>query len=599
MIKILKHLKPYILSLVVLVILIFGTVAASLELPDYTAKIINDGIVKQNLDLVYRNGLIMLVISLIGGICTILVGYFASMIATSFSRDLRNKIFNRVENFSLIEFNKFSTASLITRSTNDIQQIQTVMVFALRMILQAPIMGVWAIIKAYNLAPSLSWTIALAVGALLAIIVTMFSIALPKFQILQKLVDKLNLVTRENLTGLRVIRAFNNEKTEETKFDKANIDLTAANLFVNRLMVIMQPMMMLIFNALALLIVWAGSHMIETGSLEVGNMVAFMQYAMQVIMSFLMTSIVFIMIPRASVSAKRVDEVIETEPIIKDPERPISPEKIKNGSVEFDNVTFSYPGADIPVLENISFTAESGETTAIIGSTGSGKSTLISLIPRFYDVSSGTVKIDGNDIRSFRLEDLYSKIGYVPQKGVLFSGTILSNIKYGAPRANEKQVEDAANVSQAKEFIDKFEGRMLSPIAQGGSNVSGGQKQRLSIARAIARDPKVYIFDDSFSALDFKTDAKLRRELKNKTRDKTVIIVAQRISTIMTAEKIIVLDDGKIVGQGRHGQLMKDCEVYREIACSQLSDEELESYQIKAGDEGSLKESRNLPEGAL
>lgn len=599
MIKILKHLKPYILSLIVLVILIFGTVAASLELPDYTAKIINDGIVKQNLDLVYRNGLIMLVISLIGGICTILVGYFASMIATSFSRDLRNKIFNRVENFSLIEFNKFSTASLITRSTNDIQQIQTVMVFALRMILQAPIMGVWAIIKAYNLAPSLSWTIALAVGALLAIIVTMFSIALPKFQILQKLVDKLNLVTRENLTGLRVIRAFNNEKTEETKFDKANIDLTAANLFVNRLMVIMQPMMMLIFNALALLIVWAGSHMIETGSLEVGNMVAFMQYAMQVIMSFLMTSIVFIMIPRASVSAKRVDEVIETEPIIKDPARPISPEKIKNGSVEFDNVTFSYPGADIPVLENISFTAESGETTAIIGSTGSGKSTLISLIPRFYDVSSGTVKIDGNDIRSFRLEDLYSKIGYVPQKGVLFSGTVLSNIKYGAPRANEKQVEDAANVSQAKEFIDKFEGRMLSPIAQGGNNVSGGQKQRLSIARAIARDPKVYIFDDSFSALDFKTDAKLRRELKNETRDKTVIIVAQRISTIMTAEKIIVLDDGKIVGQGRHGQLMKDCEVYREIACSQLSDEELESYQIKAGDEGSLKESRNLPGGAL
>lgn len=591
MIKLLKYLKPYTLQIILLVILVFGTVAASLQLPDYMAKIINDGIVNKNSSLVIHNGIWMLLISLGGAVLTVGVGYLASKIATGFSRDIRGKVFSRVESFSLVEFNKFSTASLITRSTNDIQQIQMVMVMILRMILQAPVTGIWAIIKAYHLAPSLSWIIALAVAALLSVIIVMFSIALPKFKILQNLVDKLNLVTRENLTGLRVIRAFNNEKLEEKKFEKANVDLTAANLFVNRLMVIMQPAMMLVFNLTSVLIVWIGSHLINTGGLEIGNMIAFMQYAMQVILAFLMTSIVFIMVPRASVSAGRVNEVIETEPTIKDPEKPMSGKKINGGVVEFKNVTFCYPSADTPVLENISFTANPGETTAIIGSTGSGKSTLINLIPRFYDVNSGEILIDGVDVREYKLSDLYKKIGYVPQKGVLFSGTVESNIKYGAPKASGSDMEKSAQISQAKEFIAKLEGKFGSTIAQGGANVSGGQKQRLSIARAIIRKPEIFIFDDSFSALDFQTDASLRQALKSQTKNKTVLIVAQRISTILSAEKIIVLDDGKIVGIGTHQQLLKDSKVYREIAYSQLSEEELKSYQVVIDREKSNKPS--------
>lgn len=594
MLKLLKYLKPYTLQLIVLLVLVFGTVAATLQLPDYMAKIINDGIVNQNNSLIFHNGLLMLVVSLGGAICTVGVGYFASKIATGFSRDIRNKVFSRVESFSLVEFNKFSTASLITRSTNDIQQIQMVMVLVLRMILQAPIMGIWAIFKAYNLASSLSWIIALAVSILLGVIILMFAIALPKFKILQKLVDRLNLVTRENLTGLRVIRAFNNEKIEQGKFEKANVDLTAANLFVNRLMVVMQPVMMLIFNLTSVLIVWVGSHLINSGSLEIGNMIAFMQYAMQVIMAFLMTSIVFIMVPRASVSAGRVNEVIETEPTIKNPANPISTKNVHGGVVEFKNVTFCYPGADTPVLENISFKASSGETTAFIGSTGSGKSTLINLIPRFYDVTSGEVLLDGTDVREYKLEDLYAKIGYVPQKGVLFSGTVDSNIKYGSPKASDKEVEKSAQTSQADDFIKKLEGKFSSTIAQGGANVSGGQKQRLSIARAIIRKPEIYIFDDSFSALDFKTDAMLRKALKGETEDKTVLIVAQRISTILSAQKIIVLDDGKIVGEGTHQELLKDCNVYREIAYSQLSEDELKAYQIDVDREKTIGKKESL-----
>jgi ATP-binding cassette subfamily B protein len=485
-----------------------------------------------------------------------------------------------VESFSLIEFNKFSTASLITRSTNDIQQIQTVMVLLLRMVLQAPIMGIWAIFKAYNLAPSLSWIIVLSVAVLLGVIFVMFAVALPKFKVLQKLVDRLNLVTRENLTGLRVIRAFNNEKIEQAKFEKANVDLTATNLFVNRLMVIMQPMMMLILNLASVLIVWIGAYFISSGSLDIGNMIAFMQYAMQVIMAFLMISIVFIMVPRASVSAERVNEVIETEPVIKDPENPVSADSLHGGVVEFKNVTFCYPGADTPVLENISFKANPGETTAFIGSTGSGKSTLINLIPRFYDVNSGEILLDGVDVRRYKLEDLYAKIGYVPQKGVLFSGTVESNIKYGAQNAIDNEVKKAAEISQAEGFINNLPGKFNAPIAEGGANISGGQKQRLSIGRAIVRKPEIYIFDDSFSSLDFKTDALLRQALKGETENKTVLIVAQRISTILSAENIIVLDDGKIVGEGTHEQLLKDCEIYREIAYSQLSEDELKSYQI-------------------
>jgi ATP-binding cassette subfamily B protein len=383
------------------------------------------------------------------------------------------------------------------------------------------------------------------------------------------------------LTGLRVIRAYNNEKIEQAKFEKANVDLTAANLFVNRLMVVMQPVMMLILNLASVLIVWIGASFIDSGSLDIGNMIAFMQYAMQVIMAFLMISIVFIMVPRASVSAERVNEVIDTEPIIKDPEKPISTENLCGGVVEFKNVTFCYHGADTPVLENISFKTNPGETTAIIGSTGSGKSTLINLIPRFYDVSSGEILLDGVNVREYRLEDLYAKIGYVPQKSVLFSGTVESNIKYGAPKATDSEVKKTAEISQAEEFIDDLPGKFNAPIAEGGANISGGQKQRLSIARAIAKKPEIYIFDDSFSALDFKTDAMLRLALQDETENKTVLIVAQRISTVLSAEKIIVLDDGKIVGEGTHEQLLKNCDIYGEIAYSQLSGDELRSYQIQ------------------
>jgi len=580
MFKLLKYLKPYTIQLIMLTFLVIGTVEATLQLPDYMADIINNGIVKSNNGLIFHDGFLMLLIALGGAVCTIGVGYLASRVASGFSRDIRNKVFSRVESFSLLEFNKFSTASLITRSTNDIQQIQTVMGFLLRMVLQAPITGIWAIYKAYNLAASLSWIIALAVVVLFGVIIILFTVVMPKFKRLQKLVDRLNLVARENLTGLRVIRAFNNEKIEQEKFEQGNLDLTTINIFVNRLMAIMQPAMMLLLNLVSVLIVWVGAQYINSGNLEIGNMIAFMQYAMQVIMAFLMISMVFIMVPRASVSAGRVNEVIETEPIIKDPQKPIVADKLYGGAVEFRNVTFSYSGADTPVLEDISFKANSGETTAFIGSTGSGKSTLINLIPRLHDVSSGKVLLDGIDVRAYRLEDLYGKIGYVPQKGVLFSGTVESNIKFGVPEASAEEMERSSEISQSREFISKLEKKFKAPIAQGGANVSGGQKQRLSIARAIIKKPELYIFDDSFSALDFKTDALLRRELEDETENKTVLIVAQRISTIMSAEKIIVLDKGRIVGQGTHEHLLRDCKIYREIAYSQFSEEELKLYNI-------------------
>lgn len=447
----------------------------------------------------------------------------------------------------------------------------------LRMVLQAPVMGIWAIFKAYHLAASLSWLIALAVVILLGVVAVMFGIALPKFKMLQKLVDKLNLVSRENLSGLRIVRAFNNEKIEQGKFEKVNIDLTTTNLFVNRLMSLMQPAMMLIMNLTSVLIVWFGAHLINSGTLSIGSMIAFMQYAMQVIMSFLMISMVFIMIPRAAVSAVRINEVLQTEPKIKDPKNPLPVKDLKGGIVEFKKVTFSYPDAEKPVLENISFKAKTGETTAFIGSTGSGKSTLINLIPRFYDVSSGVILIDGVDVRDYKLEDLYNKIAYVPQKGVLFSGTVESNIKYGMPEASLEELKKSAQISQSEEFISKLEEGFEAPIAQGGANISGGQKQRLSIARALIKKSDIFIFDDSFSALDFKTDSSLREALKNETKDKTVLIVAQRISTILNAEKIIVLDDGKIVGMGTHRELFKNCPVYNEIACSQLSESELKN----------------------
>lgn len=579
MLKLFKYLKPYLWWIILILILTFIQVMANLQLPDYMAKIVDQGIVNKDNAYVWHTGLSMLWVALIAGVATMIVGYLAARVAAGFSRDVREKVFAKVESFSLVEFNKYSTASLITRSTNDIQQIQTIMVMILRMVISAPLMGIGAIIKAYDNSTSMTWIIALAVIVMVGIVSVLFSVALPKFKYLQGLVDKLNLVTRENLTGLRVIKAFNNQKFEEAKFEKVNVDLTDANLFVNRLMIIIQPIMMLIFNLTAIAIIWVGAHLINSDNFLIGNMLAFMQYAMQVITSFLMISIIFIMLPRAAVSGQRVNEVLQTNLEISDPDKPQKIEGRGKGVVEFKDVTFSYPEADTSVLQNINFTALPKETTAIIGSTGSGKSTLISLIPRFYDVTNGAILIDEQDIRTLKMEDVYRKLGYIPQKGVLFSGTIKSNLKYGDPKASDEVVERAARIAQVWDFIEQSPEGLETPIAQGGGNVSGGQKQRLAIARAIVRNPEIYIFDDSFSALDFKTDALLRAALKEEVKEKTVIIVAQRISTILDADKIIVLEDGKIVGVGKHSDLMKTCKVYQEIANSQLSEKELAQYQ--------------------
>jgi ATP-binding cassette subfamily B protein len=575
MIRLIKHLKPYTLSLLAVVIMIFGQVMADLQLPDYMARIVNLGIAQGNTGLITQTGFIMLLISLIGALCAVGAGFFAARTATGFSKDVREKIFEKVESFSLAEFDKFSTASLITRSTNDIQQMQMVLLVILRMVLLSPLMGVGAVIKAYDMAPSMTWIIALAVITMLGTMLLLFVIAMPKYKLLQKLVDRLNLVTRENLTGLRVVRAFNTETHEQEKFEKANADLTQVNLFVSRMMVIMHPMMLLVFNLTSIAIIWVGSHMVETGSLLVGDMIAFMQYSMQVIMSFLMVSIVFVMIPRASVSAQRVAEVLSVEPTIKNPAKPLSIPVEGGNTVEFRDVTFSYPGADEPVLKSISFTALPGETVAIIGSTGSGKSTLVNLIPRFYDVTGGQILVGGIDIREVKQEDLRKMIGYVPQKNVLFSDTVSGNIKYGLPEASKEHVDSATKTAQAFDFVNSLQDGFDTPIAQGGSNISGGQKQRLSIARALVRKPPIYIFDDTFSALDFKTDSDLRKALQESTNRSTVLVVAQRISATMNADKIIVLDEGKIVGTGRHDELLKNNVVYREIALSQLSEEEL------------------------
>lgn len=573
--KMFRYFKPYAWLMIPLVILVYLQVMANLELPNYMAKIVNEGIIGSNLEAIYNNGGTMLLVTFGGGLAAIGVGFLAARIATGFARDVRRKVFEKVESFSITEFNSLSTASLITRTTNDVQQVQTVALMVLRMMLFAPFMAIGALQNALQNAPNLSWIIVLAVCLLFMMIAVLFTTVIPKFRVLQKLVDKLNLVTRENLTGLRVIRAFNNEKVEEKKFDKVNIDLTRLSLFVNRLMIILQPFMALLMNLALIAIVWFGAQLISESTIEIGNMMAFMQYATQVIMSFLMLSVIFIVVPRAAVSVKRINEVLDTESTIRDPQNPKKLTRKGRGRIEFRDVTFTYPDANTPVLSGINFTAEPGQTTAFIGSTGSGKSTLIGLIPRFYDVTAGQVLIDGVDVRNLRLSDLYSQIGYVPQKGVLFSGTVRSNIAYGNRRANKKDVEQAAKVAQASEFINKLAGSYQSSIAQGGANVSGGQKQRLSIARALAVKPKVYIFDDSFSALDFKTDAKLRQALTKETKGKTVLIIGQRISTIMNADKIIVMNEGKIVDQGSHAELLEHSPIYQEIAHSQLSDEEL------------------------
>lgn len=523
------------------------------------------------------SGAKMLGIALLSMIATVLVGLLGSRVAARFARDLRKDVFQKVVGFSNAEFTEFSTASLITRSTNDIQQIQMLMVMLLRIVFYAPILGVGGVLKVLNTNSSMAWIIAVAVLAIMALVVVMFAVAMPKFKKLQALIDKLNLVTREILTGLPVIRAFSRGKYEEKRFDKANRDLTKTNLFVNRVMSFMMPAMMFMMNGIAILIVYKGAHAIDGGTMQVGDMMAFIQYTMQIIMAFLMISMVSIMLPRASVSATRIKEVLETPLSVKDPKHPKKFDPAKRGYVEFKDVSFRYPDADENIINNVSFVAKPGETTAFIGSTGSGKSTLINLIPRFFDVTAGKILVDGVNIKEVTQHDLRSRIGYVPQTGVLFSGTIDSNLRYGKKEATKKQLEKACEIAQATEFIESKPEKMNTEVSQGGTNVSGGQKQRLSIARAIAVDPEIYIFDDSFSALDFKTDAALRRALKKETKESTVLIVAQRISTIMHAEQIVVMDEGNVVGIGTHEELLKTCDVYKQLALSQLGKEELEN----------------------
>ena len=533
-----------------------------------TAKIQNDYIL--------ISGLQMLGIALISMISAVLIMLLSSRVAAKLGETLRDKVFKKVLSYSTAELNEFSTASLITRSTNDIQQIQQLITLLFRVVVYAPIIGIGGFVKVLTSSDSsMAWIIGVAVVAILIVVATLFAVSMPKFKKLQDLIDKLNLVSREILTGLPVIRAFNKEKKEEDRFAESNNNLMKANIFVNRTMSMMMPLLMFIMSSISVLIVWVGAHNVDSGTMQVGDMMAFIQYTMQIVMAFLMISMISIMLPRAEVSARRINEVIETDSSIKDKEVTKKFDETKKGLVEFRNVSFRYPDADTEILEDINFTAEPGQTTALIGSTGSGKSTVVNLIPRFYDVTGGELLVDGVNIKDVSQKDLRDIIGFVPQKGVLFSGTIESNIKYADENMSDEQMVKAAEIAQATEFIEGKEKKYQDPIAQGGSNVSGGQKQRLSIARAIAKDPEILIFDDSFSALDFKTDSNLREALKEKTDNKTVIIVAQRISTILNADKIVVLEDGKIVGIGTHDELMKNNETYRQIALSQLSEEEL------------------------
>ena len=524
----------------------------------------------------FMAGAKMLGVALIGTIAAVIVTFIAARIAAALGRNLRKDVFNKVVGFSNAEFDRFSTASLITRTTNDIQQIMMLIVMGLRIVFYAPILGIGGIVKVVKSGAGMGWVIVVAVVSILSLVGVLFVFAIPKFKMVQKLVDKLNLVTRESLTGMLVIRAFSTEKYEEEKFERANMNLTKTNLFVNRAMSMMMPLMMFIMNGVTLLIVWVGSYRVDSGVMQVGDMMAFMQYVMQIIMAFLMISMVSVILPRALVSAGRVSEVLNTDIAIKNIENPVSFKVEEKGEIEFKNVSFKYPGADEYILKDINFKAKSGETTAFIGSTGSGKSTLINLIPRFYDVTSGEILIDGENIKNVSLHDLREKIGFVPQKGMLFSGTIESNLKYGGEHISDEYMHKAAEIAQATEFISSKESGFNTEISQGGTNVSGGQKQRLAIARALAKNSEIFIFDDSFSALDFKTDAKLRKSINEELSDSTLLIVAQRISTIMNADQILVLDEGKVVGKGTHKELMENCEVYRQIALSQLSKEELQ-----------------------
>ncbi|MCY6355296.1 ABC transporter ATP-binding protein [Clostridium sp. ZS2-4] len=574
MIKLFRFLKPYTAVIAAILILLFFQSLAELYLPTLMSDIVDTGIVKGDTQYILKVGGYMLLVAAGSGICVILAGFLSSKVATSFGRDLRSKVFSRVESFSLNEFDKMGTASLITRTTNDITQVQQVTIMIMRMMISAPMMCIGGIIMAVSKDAKLSLVLVAIIPVLAGIIFIIARKGIPLFKSMQVKLDKLNLVLRENLTGIRVIRAFNRIDQEKKRFNEANHDLTETAIKVNKIMASLMPVMMIIMNFTSIAIIWFGGIRIDNGSMQVGDMMAFLQYAMQIMFSLIMVSIMFVMIPRAEASAVRINEVLDTVPEIKNPEHAKSTDN-KRGFVEFKDVTFSYPGAEQPAISNISFSAKPGEVTAIIGGTGSGKSTLISLIPRFYDVHRGSVLVDGVDIREMSQENLRAKIGFVPQKAVLFTGSITDNIRYGKEDAAEEQVKHAAEIAQATEFISNMKEGFNSEISQGGTNVSGGQKQRLSIARALVRRPEIYIFDDSFSALDFKTDANLRTALKKETVDSTVLIVAQRVSTVMDADRIIVLDKGEVAGIGNHKELLNTCQVYREIVLSQLSEEEI------------------------
>lgn len=575
--KVFYYMKRYYLWLIVAVVMLFIQAMCDLALPDYMSDIVNDGVMGGSIPLIAKYGLKMIGVTLLGTVVSVFVGYLAANVAAKVSRDMRKDVYKKVELFSNAEFDKFSTASLITRTTNDITQIQNLLVMLIRMVFYAPILGVGGAVKALENSKELSWIIIISLSAIVILIVFIFLVAMPKMTLMQKLVDKLNLVSRENIEGILVTRAFNSQNFEFKRFDKANGDLKDTQLFVNRIMVMMMPIMMFIMNVTNVLIVWFGARAVSSFKIDIGTMMAFMQYAIQIIMAFLMLSMMFILIPRAAVSANRIKEVLDTPISMKNKRNAQTYGDDFTGDVEFKNVSFAYPGGDGYVLEDINFTAKHGETTAIIGATGSGKSTLINLIMRFYDVQKGEVIVSGKDVKNVKMGDLRKHIGYVPQKSVLFSGTIKSNLYYGDKNATDEMIDKAAEISQSTEFITSKPDGYDTHIAQGGGNVSGGQKQRLSIARALVKNAPIYIFDDSFSALDMKTDKVLREALKRETGDSTLIIVAQRVGTIMNAEQIIVLDNGKIVGKGTHSELLQNCPTYYQIASSQLSEEELKN----------------------
>lgn len=574
MIKLFRFLKKYWISVVVILVLIYFQVMAELNLPNLMSDIVDTGIVNSDVDYILQTGGKMLLVALGGTLCSVVAALFASKVAMAFSRDVRREVFTHVEGFSLNEFNKIPTSSLITRTTNDITQVQTVMVMGLRILVMAPIMFVGALIMALSKDTYLARVIAAAIPLVLGMMIFVAVKGMPLFKSMQTKVDKLNLVVREGLTGIRVIRAFNRTDFEKDRFKAANKDLTDTAIKVNKLLATLMPLMMFVFNLMTIGILWFGANRIDLGEMAVGDLMAFIQYAMQIMMSVIMVAMMFILIPRASASAVRINEVLDLKPEILDPKNPNN-KKVERGHVEFKNVYFRYPGAEEPVLSNISFDARPGEITAIIGSTGSGKSALINLIPRFYDVEKGSILVDGVDIKDMLQEDLRNRIGIVPQKAVLFSGSVSDNIRYGKEDATDDEVKHAAEVAQALDFVTNMKDGFDSFIAQGGNNVSGGQKQRLAIARALIKRPEIYVFDDSFSALDLKTDAKLRAALKKETGDSTVIIVAQRVSTVMDADRIIVLEQGEIAGMGTHKELLNNCEIYREIVSSQLSEEEI------------------------